>query len=192
MQYIGETDYSSPVTSDEFKRAVHMGEDDTDDDALIDALILAATELVESATNRPMLPREYEFTAPAGDWLRWWFPVAPVASIIGVAWRDGGEWQDLDISSIKLERAHDEPQMVLPAEFIASSLGAAEIRVQAVAGFAAGKVPLRLKQAVILTVKDWLEAGIAVEQTEHLRVSFGCKLLIRQGRYARPMVTAAL
>lgn len=191
MRYIGEEAFASPVTRAEFKRAVHLMADDTDDDDLIDALILAATEVVETATRRPMLARRYEFTIPAHGWRRWWFPVAPVTQVVGYAWRRGAEWQELDPALVHIEQAHDEPQLVVPAGYAAPA-GVSEIRVQAVAGYAAGQVLGPLKQAVILVVKDWLEAGIALDQTEYLRVSFGCKLLMRQYRYARPLETAAL
>lgn len=190
MRQIGEEGFASPVMRADFKRAVHLMEDDTDDDELIDALILAATEVVETATRRPMLPRTYEFTLPGDRWRRWWFPVTPVAEVVGLAWRFGADWQDLDPVRVHVEQAHDEPQLVLPADYGAPA-GVSEIRVQAVAGYPAGQVPGPLKQAVILVVKDWLEAGIALDQTEYLRVSFGCKMLMRQYRYARPLETAA-
>ena len=190
MEYIGTADYASPVTRDEFKRAVHLSEDDTDDHELIDGLILAATELVETATNRPMLPREYRFALPGGDWRRWWFPAAPVAEVSGIEWRAGGEWQTLDPAACALEHGFDEPQLLLPTDYMASRLGALEMRVTAVAGFGTGAAPLRMKRAVIFIVKDWLDAGIAVDHSEHMRVSFGCKIIIKQARYRRPHVVA--
>ena len=35
-------------------------------------------------------------------------------------------------------------------------------------------------------MKDWYEAGIAVEKKEFLDVSFGCRAIMKQRRYARP------
>ena len=49
-----------------------------------------------------------------------------------------------------------------------------------------------MSQAIILLAKEWLEAGIAVEdQFQAARLSFGVQRLIRQIRYRRPHVMAS-
>ena len=191
MEYIGSDPFAAAVSRDDFKRAVHLTESHDDDDALIDGLILAATGVVEAATNRPMLSREYEFTCPPGDWRRWWFPCAPVSGVTEVAWRDGGEWAALSLDGVRLERAYDEPQLVLPTSYQASALGATEIRVRATCGTDNSALIGPLTQAVILVAKEWLDAGIAVDGAEAARLSFGARALIRQRTYRRPCVARA-
>ncbi|KPU83703.1 hypothetical protein JI58_07960 [Marinosulfonomonas sp. PRT-SC04] len=192
MKYIGTAALAGAVTAADFKAAIHLTIDESDDDALIGAYLAAATEVVETAARRPLLQRPVEFSVANGGWLRWWFPVAPVTEITAVSYHTGdGVWVDLDLAGVRLAMGHDEPQMLLSSDLGSILSNAVEIRVQATVGHDQAAVPLGLRQAIILITKDWYDAGISVEETEYLKVSFGCRALIKQARYQRPCEFAA-
>jgi uncharacterized phiE125 gp8 family phage protein len=175
------------VSRDDYKKSVHVTEDDIDDDDLFDLYLQGAQEVVEAATRRPMTQRSVEFQCRATGWRRWWFPVAPVADVTAIAWQnEAGAWVDLGVSGIRIEQAFDEPQLIVPASFFSTVTDGAAIRITATVGHEVADRPRQLAQAVIMIVKDWFEAGIAIEKKEFLDVSFGCRALIKQVRYVRP------
>lgn len=175
------------VTRSEWKRAVHI--DHVHEDALIDAYLVAAQEVVETATRRPLLPRAVEFNWRALSSARWWFPVAPVQSLTAVAVQVvDGSFFDIDAGLVRLEQAHDEPQLVLLPGALDLLAEGGLVRVRAEVGDALPRAAL--KQAIILLAKDWYEAGIAVEKKEAMDVSFGCRALMRQSIYVRPREAA--
>lgn len=175
------------VSLEEYKRAVHIL--DEDDNTLFTAYLKAGQEVVEDGSRRPMLPRSVKFDARLVGASRWWFPVCPVASLTALSWRDSsGAVQALDVASVQMEMADDEPQLVFPAGFWDGVSDGMVVSVTATVGYANGQTPERLKEAVILLAKDWYDAGIAVEEKKFLEVSFGCKALMRQMRYKRPAV----
>ncbi|EBA11789.1 hypothetical protein [Roseobacter sp. CCS2] len=185
MRYIGAAVIASVVTVLDFKRAIHLTPDDADDDVLIAAYLLAAQELVETAIACPLAPRPYEFTAPACAWSAWWFPVRPVVSLDEMAVRDeAGIWAELDTAEAFVVQMYDEPRLVVPDAIIAELRCATEVRVRATAGIDA-RVQ-RAEQAIILTVKEWLDAGISIDGAEPPKMTFGAHNLIRQVRYRRP------
>lgn len=49
MKYLGAEPLALAVSAEEFKRAVHIMTDDTDDDDLIKAYLGAAIEVIETA-----------------------------------------------------------------------------------------------------------------------------------------------
>lgn len=176
------------VTKDEFKRAVHIVEED--DDVLIDAYLQAAQDVVETGTNHPLTLRNVEIAIRAGMGVRWWIPCSPVEEVSSIEWQEGATWHALDHSSVVLETAFDEPQLVLPSGFWAGVPDGASVRVRMLVGFEAAPKPL--KQAVILIANDWLKAGIDPEHDGYTKVSFGCRALMRQAAYKRPQEWAAV
>lgn len=175
-----------PVTKSEFKRAIHMLEIETDDDDLIDGLITSATAVVDTATAHPMAAADFEFDAPVGCWRRWWLPVRPVNSVTKVEWQDAdGVWQGAGTGGAQLLRPHDEPQLVVPADLAATLRTAQAVRVTANAG---GAPTLQHRQAVIMLVKEWRDAGIALDGVVPAELSFPIRALIKQVRYRRPEV----
>ncbi|TMV84475.1 hypothetical protein FGG78_21700 [Thioclava sp. BHET1] len=185
MQIVG--DVGQAVSLEEFKRAVHLLEDDSDDDLRITACLLAAQEVVETATRRPMLPRNVTFTITAGPWLRWWFPVCPVVQITGLTWLapDGTETA-LDLAGTVLRNPGEEPQLQIPEGYFPESAPHAELRIAASVGCAAAAVPLGMKQAVLLIAKEWFDAGVALDQAVVQPMTFAAETLIRKYRYKRP------
>ncbi len=175
------------VSAAAYKRAVHILPDDTDDDVLLNSYLTAAQLTVEKAARRPLLPRSVTLSARVTGWTRWWLPVCPVTEIESLRWQaEDGTWADLDISAVRLEMPHDEPQLVVPDGFFAAAPDGAAIELDATVGLDGVDHAHPLGQAVILLVKDWYEAGIAVEKKEFLDVSFGCRALMKQWRYHRP------
>jgi uncharacterized phiE125 gp8 family phage protein len=175
------------VSAAAYKRAVHILPDDADDDALFEGYLMAAQMVVEDATRRPLTPRSLRITTRATGWRRWWLPVCPVSAVSAIRWqRTDGTWADLDASALRLEMPADEPQLVVPDGFWAGVQDGAPVAVDATVGLSDCDHRHPLGQAVILLVKDWYEAGIAVEKKEFLDVSFGCRAIMKQRRYARP------
>lgn len=179
---------AGPITASEFKRSIHMLEIETDDDALITDLIATATAVVETGTAHPMAAADYEFDLPLGCWETWWFPVRPVNSLAKVEWLDAANvWNGTDAGGAYLLRGHDEPQLVIPADLAASLQGARAARVTANVG---GAALVQQRQAVIMLVKEWRDAGIALDGVEPPKLSWGVQRLIDQVRYRRPQVTS--
>ncbi|WP_226550845.1 head-tail connector protein [Celeribacter naphthalenivorans] len=189
MQVIGG-EVPSAVSVADFKRATHFSGGDQDDDLSLAAYLMAAQEVVETASGRPIGARSVRFEVPIqAGCLRWWFPVAPVSALSKVQGLIGGAWADLDVSAARVEFGHDEPQFVMSTGFL--SAGQTAIAVEATVGIDGGAREKALKQAVILIAKSWFEAGIAVEDFSEAKMSFGAKALIKQARYKRPCIWRA-
>jgi uncharacterized phiE125 gp8 family phage protein len=186
VQYVGAGEIPQAVSVETFKRSVHMMDGDAEDDAAIGLLLVAAQQVVVTATGRPFSPLDFAFYIPASDWCRWWFPCMPVVLIDSVEVEDSdGEWTALEASDYRLSRQADEPQLVLSQSL---PCDADTVRVLAQVGFETNAVATTpLRHAIILLTKEWFEAGIAVEDPANPpRLSFGVRALIRQQRYRRP------
>lgn len=138
---------------------------------MIEALIAAATDVVETATNRPMVSRVVDIDLPPGPWSTFWLPCAPALELVDAV---GGE----------LLTAFDEPR------FLRGEFEGERIRVRVGYG-APADAPPRLLQAIILLVKEWRDASITIEQAYSApQMSFGVRALLRQSRYKRPRVVS--
>ncbi len=187
MRNIGPGIVASVVTVEAFKRAIHLTPDDIDDDVLIAAYLLAAQDLVETAIACPLAPRPFEFTAPACAWSAWWFPIRPVVSLVEMAVRDElGAWTVLDITAVFVAEMYDEPRLVVPEAIISDLRAATEVRVRATVG--TDQCVRQAQQAIILTVKEWMDAGVSIDGAEPPKLTFGVQNLVRQVRYRRPFV----
>ncbi|WP_406735887.1 hypothetical protein [Thioclava sp. GXIMD4215] len=185
MRVVGETDIPLAVDVETFKRSVHLGPNDTEDDLLLTTYLGAAQAVVETAIRRPLSRRQVMFSVPLSASRCWWFPVAPVSGIDAVQIRQsGGDWQAVDIAQAELWCALDEPRLGFRSGALA---GASEIRVTATVGHD-GDAPKQAVQAIILMVQEWWRAGISVEgDLLEAKMSFGAAQLIRQVRYLRPL-----
>jgi len=118
-------------------------------------------------------------------------PVAPVETIDLLSYLDeNGDWIDLLAGDFTLSGHFDEPVLKLADGLRSTTLGSEQLRVQATVGYTGDTYPRAMKQAVILMVKEWFEAGIAVDEAVISKLSFGISTLIKQHRYARPLVVA--
>ncbi|MCI5096653.1 MAG: hypothetical protein MRY77_10100 [Rhodobacteraceae bacterium] len=188
MRVIEAGEIASGVTLEAFKHSVHLSMEDMDDDAALLLSLSAAEQAVAVATGRPLTPRAVEFIVPLGAWRQWWFPVLPVVELIGLAVDDGaGYWLDKPMAGAWVRQSHDEPQLVLSAAWDGHKAGAELLRVQARVGGPNPTTDAQVRQAVILLAKEWFEAGIAIDQQDAPRLSFGVHRLIRQVRYRRPV-----
>lgn len=143
---------------------------DSDESETIRALIEAATDVIETATNRPILTRVLKINLPAGSWSKFWLPCAPAVELI-------------DAPGATLLTGHDEPCLVR-GDFEGES-----VQVRVGYGLSASDTPPRLRQAIILLVREWREFGLTVEEAVSTpQLSFGFRHLLRQSRYKRPQV----
>jgi hypothetical protein len=191
MRILGDGQTPAAMTVQEFRRSVPMA-DAPEFDVGLQAVIAAATTTVEAGANRPLVVRPVEFIAPASSgqcWTRWWFPCAPVAEVTEVAVMTSAAWTVLDPADWLLEFGHDEPQLVL-ADSVRTDHGAVPVRVRANVGYAAGRLPAPLLQAVILTAQEWHMAAAGLGDAVTEVRSFTAHALIRQNRYSRPKVCA--
>ena len=157
-----------PVSVEEVARQRHI---DDADAPLIASLLAAATAVVETGTNRMILPRRIEIALPEGNWSWFWLPVAPV---IGLA----------DGTGTEILAPFTEPRIAradAPGPSITVDVGYGDADV----------VPPQLTQAIVLLAIEWHEAGIALEEGYTAPVlSFGFRRLLDQVRYRRPQVVA--
>ncbi len=165
---------------------------EVDDPLTIEGYLRAAQEVVEIASRRPLTERavEIEFDiARVHGFRRWWFPIAPVSAVTSVtAVQPLVAETEIALDQVSLHRGHDEPQLWLTdaALAIANLCTVQTLRLEATVGFAAGKLPQGLVQAIILIVKEWYDAGVSIGDLAEASVSFNVKALIKQQRYYRP------
>ncbi|ARU02975.1 hypothetical protein [Yoonia vestfoldensis] len=179
------SEIGAAVTPEEFRRAIHLEE--PADDLTIAGYLSAAQEVVETACRRPLLPRDVIIETRYLGGSCWWFPVAPVQSLTTVAAQaDDGSWTHLGTEGVVLLSAFDEPKLWIAEGYLADLRDGTALRVTASVGYLAGALRKGMCQAIIMLTKEWYDAGIALEQTDALKVSFGVERLIKQNRYKRP------
>jgi uncharacterized phiE125 gp8 family phage protein len=152
---------------------VHLRVDVADDDALITALITAATEFAEQETGRSIMPQTWELTLDA-------FPEAfklqqiPVASVTSLKYVDvNGVMQTLSAPNYALDAADDfAPAYVVPAygvDWPSTRSQANAVALRYVAGYAsAAAVPEGIKA----WIKLQLGALYETRQAEGSKMSF--------------------
>jgi len=155
------------------------------EDALIEALIVAATEMAEQATNgTAIMPQTWELTLDA-------FPpsfkleVTPVASISSIKYFDAdGVQQTLDSALYTLDAARDQaPAYVVPAygtSWPATRNQVNAVTLQFVAGYAnAAAVPDSIKAWIKLQVGAMYENRQASGTVQTYALGFADRLLDR-------------
>ena len=182
MQLTGDAP-ALAVSVAEYRRATGFIEADAEADLLIESYLRAAQSVVEAGTNRPLGLRSVRLSfAARPGLLRWWFPCAPVAEVTGVKLIQGDGETTVALPDLGLRMLQDEPQILFPLGTVTG--GPAVIEIEASVG--ADAVDPRLRQAIILIAKEWRDAGIAVDQPEVARLSYGARNLMKQARYQRP------
>lgn len=171
------------VSRDDLRAAKHLPAHAADDDVL-DACLQTAQAVVETACARPMGKRQVVFEVAAGEWRRWWFPVAPIVSVDALEMADGvGGWQPI-VADAQVQFGWRAPQLVVTSSGL-PAIGT-ELRIVATAGYDTGKWPPQMAQAIKLLAAEWYEAEISPEGVPLSELSFAAKNLIRQVRYIRP------
>ncbi len=187
------------VSAEAFRRAVHLIETgpEPEDEAALDATLLAAQMVVERATNRPLGAREIELATelPAGVG-RWWLPCAPVTEVLTLSYDPGDGPVALDPGQAALRFAQDEPRLDFALGALPAGAGARIVlRARAGAEAAAPEAAV-MRQAIILIAKEWHEAGISIGEGDARaalpRMSFGAQALIRSVRYLAPQFTGRI
>lgn len=161
-----------PVTQAEAK--AHLRVDGTDEDDLIDALVLAATSAVEEATGRALVTQtwDYAVSQPSGKVM---LPLHPVASVSTLAYYDTDDnSQTLTVSDYYLFKGPDkawlEPKDNVDWPEMKDRADA--LTVTFTAGQAVASVPQALKQAILLLVAHWFENREAVGDTSELPLAY--------------------
>lgn len=190
MRLLGNDPLPLSVSVEDFGKAMPWIE--VDDPLTIESYLRAAQEVVEVASRRPLTERaveiEFDLTQAHG-FRRWWFPIAPVSAVTSVtAVQPLVAETAIALDQVSVERGYDEPQLWLTdaALAIADPCSVQTVRLEATVGYAAGKLPSALGQAIILIVKEWYDAGVAIGDLTEASVSFNVKALIKQQRYYRP------
>ena len=149
---------SEPVTLTEAK--LHCGVDHDEHDDLIEGLISAATEHLDGYTGilgRALVTQTWrQDFGGFGSKLR--LPVAPVASVSGVTYRDGeNEQQTLSTSIYTLFVDAAGPFVALQPDqdWPGAYARPDAVSVTFVAGVAADDVPRPIKQSILLMVGHW-------------------------------------
>lgn len=155
-----------PVTLDEAK--THLRVDIDDDNGLIDTLITAAREQVESYTRRALMPQTWDLKLDDfpcdGDAV--WLPMPPVTSVTSITYTDmngvaGNVWSatkyttDLPTGP-KAQRARIAPAFAQIYPVTYPDLNVIAIRF--VCGYAKeAAVPARIRQAMLLLIGTWYQ-----------------------------------
>lgn len=148
---------TEPVSSTEAK--LHLKVDGSTDDTLIAALITAARMLCESYQGRGYITQTWELTLDAFPESPFELPVAPLASVTSIKYKDAaGTEYTMDPSDYVLDLS-SEPGRVALADGVSwpsvdlYPVGAVKIRYT-VGGASA---PANVKQAILLTIGDWYQ-----------------------------------
>lgn len=176
---------SEPVTRAEAK--THLRESSTDEDDLIDGLIVAARKLVEAQTSRQLVTATWRLHLdcfPAGDIQ---IRKSPIASISSITYYDtNGDSQTWASSNYETDLV-SEPARIRPAynvSYPSTRSGKPNaVTVQFVAGVAQGSVDQRAKQAILLLLSHWYENREAVVMGSFSELPMAAQSLINSLRW---------
>lgn len=147
---------AEPVSLVEAK--AHLRIDHTEEDARISGLIAAAREYIERQTQKALATRDYRLTLdafPSSSDIR--LDRGPVLSITAVLYDDAdGIEQTLDPTNYVLDDVNDPGWVIPVADGWPTTISAINaVRIEYVAGWAAGTFPEDLKQGILLLVGHW-------------------------------------
>jgi uncharacterized phiE125 gp8 family phage protein len=160
---------SEPVTSTDAK--LHLRVDGSSDDTLINALITAGRQVVETRTKRALINTTFDATYPAfpDDDRPIVLPVAPVSSIAGVSYYDyAGTLTTLATSAYRFNSgtpASIEPSST--ADWPSTEddrTDAVIVRLVAGYGSTSASVPATLRQAVLMLIGGMYENRESIQQ----------------------------
>jgi uncharacterized phiE125 gp8 family phage protein len=171
---------SYPVTLAEAK--THCRIDGTDEDALVEGLIAAATEHVELYTGRAIVSQTWEAVYDSfSDALV--LPKGPVSAVTYVTYIDtAGAEQTVSSVNYSLDSASD-PQWVVKASdytWPTVSEGVNNVVIRFVAGFTTPPAPI--KQAILLLVGQWYDNRAAATDKPLIAVPNAVEALLTNYR----------
>lgn len=146
---------SEPVTLQEMK--LHCRIDGLEDDDLVNSLISAARQLVETQAGIRLVTQTIQ--DDRDDWPEIWYLEGPIQSVSSIDYLDSdGNWQEVDLGDVDVDTfsnpARVTPGVDLDWPEIYGGLGCVSITY--VAGYgAASACPAILKQAIKLLIGHW-------------------------------------
>lgn len=146
---------AEPITLQECK--LHCRIDSLEEDDLVNSLISAARQLIETQAGIRLVTQTIQDDRDA--WPDVWYLEGPIQSVSSIDYLDSdGNWQEVDIGDVDVDTfsnpARVTPGVDLDWPEIFGGLGCVSITY--VAGFGApSAVPAILKQAIKLLVAHW-------------------------------------
>jgi uncharacterized phiE125 gp8 family phage protein len=144
-----------PVTLQEVK--LHCRIDSLEDDDLVNSLISAARQLIETQAGIRLVTQTIQ--DDRDEWPDVWYLEGPVQSVSSVDYLDSdGNWQEVDLTDVDIDTAAN-PARVAPGvdlDWPEVYGGMGCVSITYVAGYGApSAVPAILKQAIKLLVAHW-------------------------------------
>ncbi|ATG47600.1 hypothetical protein CEW89_08435 [Celeribacter ethanolicus] len=91
------------ASDDVVRQHLRIGDDETDNDTLINSICASAEQAVETYTRRRMITQEVRYTLDGFPCRRITLPVDPIQSVSAVSYLDGsGSWVELASDSYRL------------------------------------------------------------------------------------------
>lgn len=157
---------AEPLTLDEVKRYLRI--DGTDDDVVIEALMLAAREDIEVWTGRTLLTTTYALRLSDFDWCTWYgrhdwltLPRPPLQSVTSITYLDSNNASQTLATTVYQVDAYSEPGRITlktgqswPSTYTDSFNN---VTVTYVAGWTLATLPERVKMAMKLIIGDYYE-----------------------------------
>jgi len=145
------------------RQHLRLEDDETDQDALIDAYCLAAVGHVENYTRRRLVTQTVRLTLDCFGWGGIWLPIDPVQSVDQVAYTDGAGVEQVMASSAYRLIASGLPTKLHPAYGASWPVPRPDkgaVRIDLVVGYgAASAVPAEIVQAARMLVGLWFVPG---------------------------------
>lgn len=157
-----------PVTLAEVK--LHCRVDVSDDDALLNTFIAAATTFVEQYTGRALVTQTWELYLDAfSDAIL--IPRGPLQSVVSVKYYDESEvLQTLDATNYQVDDVNDPSWIVRASDVTYPTVaeGVNNVIVRFTAGYAS--VPEPIRAAILLLVAQWYDERSSIPS---IRLSSG-------------------
>lgn len=151
---------TEPVSLDDAKLHLRMvPDDDSEDMAIVEPLIVAAREYVEGVTGRTIARRQITACAALSTGETLHLPRPPVTEIVGARYmRTDGAWADLPDEAYTADAMSGTLTLKSVPE---DALKQAGIQIQYEAGYATP--PMALRQAMLLLIGHWYQNREAVQ-----------------------------
>jgi len=172
---------TEPITLQEAKN--HLRVDGTDDDVLIQSLITTAREYCEAFQNRAYITQTWEMTLDSFPQMPLKLPRPPLQSVSSIKYIDQNGVETLFDAANYIVDTDSEPGRItlVPGIFwpsvILKPIGGVKIRF--VAGYGdATKVPMMVKQAILLLIGHWYENREATAERLPREIEFAVHALL--------------